>query len=127
MLYFAKVNTADPRIGLITTGEMLTQKQANALGQEKIDELVRRGVLGEMNSSGAGAPNTPRSASQTAPIAGEPETPQSASPTDPLAGEPDDEELPTLEGIDEIVGGEEPAEDKKAPTKNKSRGRGKGK
>ena len=46
MSYYAKVNTADPLIGFVNVGECLSNEQAEALGEEKIDELVKNGVLG---------------------------------------------------------------------------------
>lgn len=46
MMYYARTNTADPRVGLITVGEYLTDAQAKALGKEMLDALVERGVLG---------------------------------------------------------------------------------
>ena len=46
MQYYAKVNTASPATGFISIGEVLTEKQAAALGEEKLNELVRNNVLG---------------------------------------------------------------------------------
>ena len=46
MMYYARTNTADPRVGLITVGEYLTDAQVKALGKEMLDALVERGVLG---------------------------------------------------------------------------------
>lgn len=48
MVYYAKVNTADPRVGLITVGEYLTDAQASALGEDLLEKLVARGVLGRV-------------------------------------------------------------------------------
>lgn len=45
MLYCAKTNTADPRTGFISVGEILSDEQTAALGEEKLRELVERGVL----------------------------------------------------------------------------------
>ena len=54
MMYFAKVNTADPRVGMITVGEYLTDAQASALGEDLLEKLVARGVLGrDAGSDGA--------------------------------------------------------------------------
>lgn len=46
MQYYAKVNTSGPATGFIAVGEMLSEKQLEALGEEKVAELVSRGVLG---------------------------------------------------------------------------------
>lgn len=46
MTYYAKTNTADPRTGFISVGEVLTDAQTDALGKDKLNELVERGVLG---------------------------------------------------------------------------------
>ena len=48
MKYYAKVYTGNPATGLIVPGEMLTEKQVEQLGEEKILELCARGVLGYM-------------------------------------------------------------------------------
>ena len=54
MMYYAKVNTADPRVGLITVGEYLTDAQASTLGEDLLEKLVARGVLGrDAGSDGA--------------------------------------------------------------------------
>lgn len=45
-MYYAKTNTADPRVGLITVGEYLTDAQEKALGEDLLNALVQRGVLG---------------------------------------------------------------------------------
>lgn len=58
MVYYAKVNTADPRVGLITVGEYLTDAQASALGEDLLEKLVTRGVLGrDAGSDGANNAN----------------------------------------------------------------------
>ncbi|MBQ6960865.1 MAG: hypothetical protein IJP78_07820 [Clostridia bacterium] len=51
MKYSAKYNTADPKIGFVSVGEVLTDAQVKALGQEKIDELVKGGLLIEMRDA----------------------------------------------------------------------------
>lgn len=45
MKYYAKTNTADPRVGFLSVGCVLTEEEAGKLGEEKIRELVARGVL----------------------------------------------------------------------------------
>lgn len=73
MVYYAKVNTADPRVGLITVGEYLTDAQASALGEDLLEKLVARGVLGrDAGSDGAdnannGADNANNGAAEDAP------------------------------------------------------------
>lgn len=61
-MYAALVNTADPRIGLITVGEVLTKEQADALGAEKLQELVARGVLSALGESKPAAKTTEKPA-----------------------------------------------------------------
>ena len=46
MQYYTKTNTADPRIGFITKGEILSEEQVESLGEEKLTELVLREMLG---------------------------------------------------------------------------------
>lgn len=50
MQYYAKTNTADPRTGMIHISEVLTEAQEEALGEEKLAELVQRGVLGVLGN-----------------------------------------------------------------------------
>ena len=45
MKYYAKTNTADPRVGFISVGYVLTEEEAGKLGEDKVNELVARGVL----------------------------------------------------------------------------------
>jgi len=59
MKYYAKTNTADPRVGFISVGYVLTEEEAGKLGEEKIRELAARGVLaacGEEKKPQAEAP-----------------------------------------------------------------------
>ncbi len=91
MQYYARANTAHPAIGLISIGEVLTKEQAEALGAEKIAELLERGVLAACGGNPQAAPSpTP---------APEPDGETSAQPEP----DDDDEELPELEITDEIV------------------------
>lgn len=46
MTYFAKTNTADPSTGFISVGAVLTDKQVERLGAERIAAMVARGILG---------------------------------------------------------------------------------
>ena len=66
MVYYAKVNTADPRVGLITVGEYLTDAQASALGEDLLEKLVARGVLGR-DAGSDGADNANNGAAEDAP------------------------------------------------------------
>lgn len=45
MDYYAKTNTGSPETGFITAGEYLTEEQKAALGEEKLRDMVKRGVL----------------------------------------------------------------------------------
>ena len=45
MRYFAKANFAYPGVGLIRSGDVLSEKQTAALGKENLRELLRRDVL----------------------------------------------------------------------------------
>ena len=49
MKYYAKTNTGAPKAGFITRGEVLTKKQEEALGEERLRDMVRRGVLGTLD------------------------------------------------------------------------------
>ena len=102
MQYYAKVNTADPRIGFVSVGEMLTEDQARTLGKEKLDELTARGVLAACAAS-------PKAAPSPAPAGGAEETPDETPE--------DDDELPELELGDDIVN-DQPEE---KPNKGKGR------
>lgn len=44
--YYAKTKTAYPGCGLLDVGEVLTQKQAEALGEKLAESMVERGLLG---------------------------------------------------------------------------------
>ena len=45
MQYYAKTYTADPKTGLLTPGEYLTEAQVAALGEDRIADMVKRGIL----------------------------------------------------------------------------------
>lgn len=96
MQYFAKTNTADPRIGFISVGEYLTEKQVEALGAEKVAELVARGVLAASGEK----PTDAVSPDDAAPAEQEIEAPEAR---DDEETEPDDEELPELAMTEDIV------------------------
>lgn len=48
MKYYAKTYSASPKHGLITPGEVLSDEQVTELGEEKIADMVRRGLLGTL-------------------------------------------------------------------------------
>jgi len=100
MQYYAKTNTASPATGFITVGEILTEKQAGALGGEKLAELVKAGVLGVCGGEGI----TPK-AHEAEPAEATPEEPGTveAESAETAEEEPDGEELPELDVADELV------------------------
>ncbi len=106
MTYFAKTNTADPRTGFISVGEILTDAQADALGEDKLNELVKRGVLGV-----SGGAEKPKSEQATPPEGSNQITPSEKSEDNEPEDEPEeaaeDEEaegdLPTLDAEDVIL------------------------
>ena len=112
MKYCAKTNTADPKTGFITKGEYLTDQQAEALGEEKLRDMVARGIL----SAEGGSPRTAEPPAEPAaeePDA-EPEAPEEPEAED--AEEADDaddaeeteDELPELDAGD-VIEDEPPA------------------
>lgn len=103
MLYYAKVNTAHPATGMITVGEYLTKKQAEALGAEKLEELVRRGVLGKDSGKAGEAPATTEEKPELTPEAMlTPEAEEERIATE--AAEADaEEDLPVLDAADTVV------------------------
>lgn len=109
MQYYALVNTASPATGFISIGEVLTDKQAEALGDEKIVELVREKVLAPCGAE------KPAEEEQTEPAAEETQQPEPDDEEEAADGE-DEEELPELELTEEIVkdqAEETPAEEPK--------------
>ena len=109
-IYYAKVNTGSPTTGFISTGEVLTEEQTAALGEEKLAELVSVGVLaisGEIAMEAAATSNQDRTESAD----GADESANAGEQTE--AEEPeaaDEEELPELDLADELVGEAEPEE-----------------
>lgn len=92
MEYYAKTNTGSPETGFITAGEYLTKKQAEALGEEKLRDMVKRGVLGVTGES----PRRPE------------------PPAEKDAQEPDTEPEAAAEDADEPEEAEEPEETEEA-------------
>ena len=105
MQYYAKTYTADPKIGLITPGEFLDEKQVEKLGEEKIADMVERGILGV--SRKAQAQESAKSEEPDAPVtdADEDEDTEAEAEENEAA---EDGELPELDAAGEI-GEEEPA------------------
>ena len=103
MDYYAKTNTGTPETGFISTGEYLTKEQVAALGEEKLRELVERGVLGATGES------------QRRP---EPPAVENAEPAEDAEAEPEaeiaemaedaEDELPALDAGD-VIEDEPPA------------------
>ena len=129
MQYYAKTYTADPKIGVISPGEYLTEEQVAALGEERIANMVKRNILAATGSKPA---QTKESAESEKPAAKKPakkakaaaeEQAQDADPEDDdeggdLNGEEGDGELPELDAADAIGEEEKPAE---APAKKGGR------
>ena len=121
MQYYAKTYTADPATGLITPGEFLTEKQEAALGEERIAEMVARGVLGAMGKKPAQAeapakseePAKPKAkaakADTKAKVAQPEEESADEAEDDGIEGEEDGEELPELDAAELIGEDEKPA------------------
>lgn len=106
MDYYAKTNTGSPETGFVTIGEVLTAEQVTALGEEKIREMVKRGILAECGeATKVKKPEEPAAAEE----APEPKPEPEAEPEN-------DEELPEL-GMPEDIVKDEAAEAPKAPKK----------
>ena len=124
MKYCARYNTADPKIGFVSVGEVLTDKQAEALGKEKIDELVKDGLLIAVGGTPEAEPHTPAQEE-----AGEDEAEeqgQTEADPDELDGDGEDEEdedaeIPVGDDMDDIVPGDEA--DKPEAAADSKRGR----
>ena len=103
MKYYAKTNPATPATGFISMGEYLTKEQVAALGEEKLRELVERGVLGVTGES-------PRSPEPTAVVKAEPAKDAEAEPEAENAETAEDaeDELPALDAED-VIDDEPPA------------------
>lgn len=97
MAYYALTNTADPRTGFISIGEVLTDAQAAALGEDKLKELVACRVLAVCSEKPQAA------APSAAPTGSAEETPDEAPEEMPEEVPENDDELPELELGDDIV------------------------
>ena len=125
MKYYAKTHTGAPRAGFITKGEVLTKAQEEALGAERLRDMVERGVLGVMGEA------EPEREPKTATVdAQKPENPASEqvdggrSAEDAEEGDTE-EELPELGDADDLISepDEEPAEEQSAKKTTKTSGR----
>ena len=112
MEYYAKVHTASPATGFITMGEILTAKQAEALGDEKIRELIDRGVLGEVDAS----PTLRAEEPVTEPVEKSPEITVEAE-----GAAEESEELPVLDAGEDIIGTADEAPEKPRRGRRKSK------
>ena len=125
MRYYAKTYTADPKVGLLTPGEFLTDNQVDALGEDKIAEMAARGILGV---TGAKAPKAQEAAKSDEPeeaeVEAEVETEDEADADaeDEAEGEEGGEELLELDAAGEISV-DEPTDEQPAKPAKKSGGR----
>ncbi len=118
MKYYAKTYTADPKTGLLTPGEFLTEEQAAALGKERLTEMVKRGVLCAVGSDNAKAQTLAKSDDQDKPAADEDPDADDAEgdagdgDNNTADDDPDgeEEELPELDGAGAIDEGDEQEE-----------------
>jgi len=114
MKYYAKTNTATPATGFITVGEVLTEKQAEALGEEKLRDMVKRGVLGATGES----PRRPEPPAEKVKDAPDPESEpeeqieEEAEAEAAEEAEDAEDELPALDAGD-VIEDEPPAAPKK--------------
>ena len=112
------MTTGNPRTGLIGMGEVLNAKQREALGEEKIRELIQRGVLAVLEEAAEEAP-TPANLPEQAPAPlgeGGQDTPQQEAEDTPQQETVD---APTLDiALDDIVG-----DGAEAPEEKPKRGR----
>ena len=115
MKYYAKVNTGAPRIGFIYKGEVLTGKQMETLGEEKLLEMVERGVLGTLGET------TPERKLDTESVdVQKPENPAGEQADGGRSAE-DEEELPELDNTDGLISDAEEAPEKPAKKTAKRR------
>ena len=121
MTYYAKTNTADPAVGLLRIGEVLTDEQVAALGAEKVGSMVRRGVLGIEKDSPI---EEFHPAAAAEPPAAKAEKPEKGEEADD--GEDGEGEMPELEIGDDLIGegdAPEPEPEPEPEKKPKRRGR----
>lgn len=118
MQYYAKVNTAGPATGFIAVSEMLSEKQVEALGEEKVAELVSRGVLGIFgggNKAAAEPAETPDD------FTDEGDRDEHDADTDDSEDVDNEEELPDLDFTEDMV--EDEPEEQPAPEPKRKGGK----
>ena len=120
MKYYALVNTAGPKTGFISVGEMLSDEQVQALGREKIEELVQERVIGcLLEDEEDEAEERPEDGAEDAQLS---EGTEDAPMTDGAAEEGDeaeDDELPELDCADDVVSDAAQAETRNGRRKKK--------
>ncbi len=119
MQYCAKTYTGDPKTGLLTPGEILTEEQVTALGEDRIASMVERGILAVTGETPA---QTEQGAKSEKPAGKKNKKPEPAAEETDAADEDDgeeseggedednEEELPELDAADAICEEEKPAE-----------------
>lgn len=114
---------ANPESGMLTPGEILSERQMKLLGEETIQSLVKRGALKELKEAAKAATDADKAKEQTT----GPKTEETAVKAEPKAegksgakAKDESEELPELEISADMVG--ETTGAKEAGTKNRSAG-----
>ena len=114
---------ANPESGMLTPGEILSEKQMKLLGEETIQSLVKRGALKELKEAAKSATDADKAKEQTT----GPKTEETAAKAEPKAegesgakAKDEGEELPELEISADMVG--EATGAKEAGTKDRSAG-----
>ena len=114
---------ANPESGMLTPGEILSERQMKLLGEETIQSLVKRGALKELKEAAKAATDSEKANEQTT----GPKTEETAVKAEPKAegksgakAKDEGEELPERERRAEMVG--EATGAKEAGTKNRSAG-----
>ena len=116
MAYFAKVNIGIPPFGVVTFGEMLKDEHIQALGSERVAELVKEKALGVQNDAcPAPAPIPAEDHPEETMTADEAEQTDGAEEPDETDEEGDELNLP----MDELVN--DAPEDTGETTKKKGR------
>ena len=117
---------ANPESGMLTPGEILSEKQMKLLGEETIQSLVKRGALRELKEA-KGAAKAATDADKAKEQTTGPKTEETAAKAEPKAegksgakAKDEGEELPELETSADMVG--EATGAKEAGTKNRSAG-----
>lgn len=121
MQYYAKTNTASPAIGFISVGMMLTEKQADALGDDLIAELLERGVLGvfEDHPTRAAASNTDVDSADGFNDSSEASLEDAPEVNQDNDGEEDEEPAELeIDSIDEIIEDQKPEDSTEKPKKS---------